>query len=53
MIFYKVFVVGVLCWLLERHVKNFRVARWGLWFITAVFAAVIVWHLLNILIWKG
>lgn len=48
MISYKLFVVGALLWLLERLAKNFRVARWGLWFIAAAFAAVDVWHLLNI-----
>lgn len=44
MIFYKVFVVGVLCWVLAK-----LKARDALKFCTAVFAAVNVWHIFNIL----
>ena len=46
--FYKVVLVGVLCWLLDKWAIKYQVARWGLWSVTAVFAAVDVWHIVNI-----
>lgn len=48
MVAWKVLGVGVLCWLLERLAKNFRVARWGLRACTAVYAAVCIHHLIFI-----
>ena len=52
--FYKVVLVGVLvgvlCWLLAKLAIKYQVARWGLWSVTAVFAAVDLWHITNIFI---
>lgn len=47
MVFVKVVVVGFLCWWLERC--PVPLAKWGLRICTAVFAAVNVWHIYNIL----
>lgn len=42
MVAYKVIVVGVLCWWLQRHSKI------GLALCTAVYAVLAVWHIYNI-----
>jgi len=42
MIIYKVIIVGILCWWLSRHSKC------GMWICTAVYAALAVWHVVNI-----
>ena len=53
MIFYKVFVVGVLCWVLH-WLRRYRLARFGLNIAAAIFAVVDVWHIVNLyFIWKG
>ena len=51
MIFYKVVAVGVLLrWLEQREDK---LARYGLRFCTAVYATVVLWHIVNLLvIWR-
>lgn len=46
MIIYKVFVVGILCYWLNKRQE--RIARIGLNLIAAAFAAVDVWHIVNI-----
>lgn len=46
MVFVKVLVVGVLCWWLERRPEP--LAKWGLRIGTVVYAAVNVWHIVNI-----
>jgi len=46
MIFYKVVVVGALCWWL--HNRPERAAKIGLALCTAVFAVLAVWHIVNI-----
>ena len=48
MVAWKVLGVGFFCWVLEKLAKNFRVARWGLKICTAAFAAVNVWHIVNL-----
>ena len=55
MVAWKVLGVGFLCWLLQVLAKDNRVpskvrklARNGLRFCTAVFAAVCLWHILNL-----
>ena len=45
-IFYKVIVVGVLCWWLGKRTEP--IARYGLWAITAVYGAVVLWHIVNL-----
>ena len=50
MIAYKVFVIGAICWGLHR-LREYRLARFGLKFATAVYAAVDLWHIFNIL-WR-
>ena len=50
MIAYKVFVIGAICWVLHRLIE-YRLARFGLKFATALFAVVDVWHIFNIL-WR-
>lgn len=47
MIVYKVVIVGALCWWLGHH--NTKLARSGWRFITAVYAAVNIWHIVNLL----
>lgn len=42
MVVYKILVVGPLCWFVSRHSKT------GIRLITAVYAAVNVWHIINI-----
>ena len=51
--FYKVVLVGVLCWLLEHFRDTTKMIKWGLWSVTAVFAAVDLWHITNIFILGG
>lgn len=46
MVFCKVVVVGVLCLFLESRPEP--LARWGLRIGTVVYAAVNVWHIVNI-----
>ena len=49
-IFYKVFVVGALCWWLSKRKE--RLAQLGLKTAAFVFGAVDVWHILNLaVIW--
>ncbi len=43
MVFYKTVVVGVLLWWLRKRSVNTK-------FLTAVFAAVNVWHIVNVVI---
>ena len=45
-IFFKVFVVGALCWWLTYRPE--RIARIGLWICTAFYGAVNLWHIVNI-----
>ena len=45
-IFYKIVVVGVLCWWLGK--RSEPIARYGLWVITAVYGAVVLWHIVNL-----
>ena len=47
MIAYKVFVIGAICWVLHR-LREYRLARFGLKFATALFAVVNLWHIFNI-----
>lgn len=47
MILYKIFVVGALCWWLQK--QNTPIAHRGLIFLTAVFSAVNLWHIYFIL----
>lgn len=46
MIVYKIFIVGAVCYGLSK--VDSRLARIGLKMITAVFAAVDLWHIYNI-----
>lgn len=46
MVFFKVFVVGLLCLFLESRPEP--IARWGLRIGAAVYAAVNIWHIVNI-----
>lgn len=47
MVAHKTIVTGALClWLTKRAEP---LARYGVWFITAVYAAVNVWHLINMI----
>lgn len=50
MIAYKVFVIGAICWVLHR-LREYRLARFGLKFATAVYVVVNLWHIFNIL-WR-
>lgn len=51
MVFYKTIVVGALCWWLSRREEP--VARRGLGICTAVFTAVCLWHIVNLIyIWR-
>lgn len=47
MVVYKTIVVGALCWWLRS--RRERVARTGLHMITVAYAAVNLWHIINIL----
>ena len=49
MVFYKVVIIGVLCWGLHR--RSEPIARYGLKMLTVVYAAVNLWHVMN-LIWR-
>ena len=49
MVFYKVVVIGVLCWWLNR--RSEPIARYGLKVLTAVYGVVNVWHVMNLL-WR-
>lgn len=46
MIAYKTVVVGALCWWLRKRTVN-------LWPVTAVYAAVDLWHIWNLFLQKG
>lgn len=46
MIFYKICVVGALCWWLSRRQE--KIARYGLGLCTVSYGAVCVYHILNI-----
>lgn len=46
MILYKVFIVGALCWWLGK--RRDKLSRFGLGICTAAFAAVVLWHIVNI-----
>ena len=48
MIGWKVGVAGLLCCLLEILAIKYQVARWGLRFCAAVYAALDLWHILNL-----
>ena len=45
MIAYKVFVVGALIWWLSK--RSEPIARYGVCVITAVYGAVVLWHIFN------
>ena len=50
MIAYKTVIVGALClWLHHFAEGGNKVARLGLWAITAVYAGIIIWHLANLI----
>ena len=49
MVVYKVLIIGALCWWLNR--RSEPIARYGLKVLTAVYGAVNVWHVMN-LIWR-
>lgn len=46
MIAYKTVIVGALCLWLSKRTEP--LAKYGLWAITAVYAGIIIWHLINI-----
>lgn len=46
MVFYKVIIIGLLCWLLS--LRSERIARYGLYVCTAYYGAVCVYHIVNI-----
>lgn len=46
MIAYKTVIVGALC--LWPSKRTEPLAKYGLWAITAVYAGIIIWHLINI-----
>lgn len=46
MIIYKTVIVGALCLWLDKRTE--RIAKYGRWAITAVYAGLCVWHLINI-----
>ena len=46
MIIYKTVIVGALCLWLDKRTE--RIAKFGRWAITAVYAGLCVWHLINI-----
>lgn len=48
MVFYKVVVIGVLCWWLRRRTETIAVV--GRHLLAAVYAAVNVWHIYNLFI---
>ena len=47
MVAYKIIVVGALCWWLSERTE--RIARLGLWVITAVYAGLNIWHIINLI----
>ena len=47
MVAYKVIVIGALCLWLSKRTE--RIAKYGRWVITAVYAGLNIWHLINIL----
>lgn len=47
--FYKIVVVGVLCWVLEYMAKRNRVAWWGRFLCAGVFLATDLWHIYNLM----
>jgi hypothetical protein len=49
MIFYKVIVLGILCWFLEYMAKRNRVARVGRKICLFAFLAVDLWHIYNLI----
>ena len=49
MVFYKVVIIGVLCWWLHR--RSEPIARYGQKMLAVVYAAVNLWHVMN-LIWR-
>lgn len=46
MIFSKIFVVGALCWWLGKRKE--KIAKVGLWIVTAYFAMINAWHIWNL-----
>ena len=46
MIVSKIFVVGALCWWLGKRQE--KIAKVGLWIVTAYFAIINAWHILNL-----
>ena len=48
MLAWTVGIVGLLCCVLEILAIKYQVAKWGLRFCTAVYAAVDLWHIVNI-----
>lgn len=46
MIIYKTVIVGALCLWLSKRTEP--LAKYGLWAMTAVYAGIIIWHLINI-----
>jgi hypothetical protein len=48
MVAWKVLGIGFFCWVLEKLAKNFRVSRWGIRICTVAFAAVDLWHIVNL-----
>lgn len=46
MILYKIFVVGALCWWLSKREEP--IARIGLRLLAGVYAAVNLWHIINL-----
>lgn len=45
-IFYKVFVMGALCWWISK--RDEKIAQQGRAFLTVCYGAVNVWHIVNI-----
>lgn len=51
MVIYKVVIMGGFCWILHHFAKGGNLAaRWGSKFCTAGYAALAVWHIVNIAI---
>lgn len=46
MIVSKIFVVGALCWWLGKRQE--KIAKVGLWIVTAYFAIINAWHIWNL-----
>lgn len=49
-IFYKVFVIGILCWWLSK--QNSKSAQYGSLFLIIVYAILNLWHITNISVAK-